>query len=1323
MRRLTFILAICLFLLPFQGLAEAEKYLFEHIPTSNHWIFSIMQDSDGFMWLGTRNGLYRYLGEEQEVVFEGDIFYDIQQASDGRLWVKKRNGYIIYDPHSCEVYDEAAAAAELGSRLWIDVLRIDEDGGFWWNEAQDLYYMDPEAQDKIKVDLVEGDVYNIFCRNEIAYVLTVEGRLYRYCLTDDGHVKPLPMMGPAVESPQENMDYRFHSVFVDSARNIWLSQGAQGVWFYPAGSSEGRYLGDSTGPEKLQGGFICDMEEDAYGNVWLACDHGGIIVCNRQGKVLKYLKHNPDDDNTLASEGVYTLFKDKQDNIWVGYTKKGLSIYRGQNKTWSMSHLSSLHELSIPDDINATCQDRNGDMWFGTDGSGLVHVDRRTGKETRYTSSNSALGSDVITDIHADPAGRLWIGTFYGGLSCIENGKMKTYEHAEDGSSLASVNIWSIDHDASGRIWLGTLGGGLQCLDPETGRFHTYNGASGALTNDFIHEIKCAEDGNVYAATSYGLSIFNPHSGTSRLISNGGPLLNMSLTGLTVDSRGLVWLDEDGILQVFDPSADRFYTPQHGSLKAVRGMIEDRHNAVWVITDSGLSRVDVVGDSFHGYTFECVSFSFPQQENLHFNQRSSCMTSEGDFIIGSFEGYLSFSPQKYAESSETSEGKLHFIHIYAGNTLLEPGKEYDGKVVLEKALEYTDAVVLDHDVSVLSVVFASLDYFPVRVNELYYRMEGLSDEWLSADRKSNRLTFTNLAPGRYRLHLTDDMSDPSEGISLSIRIRPPWWATWLAIIVYVLLAVCALTALWLRSRRISQKKIAQMEQALKQERQQYVNDMKMQFFTNVSHDFRTPLTLILTPIEERMANNPELENDAFIMTLHRNAKRLNDLVNEVLDFRKMEMYGTELNLSKSDIVSSVRETVSSYRLMAESQSITLQVHSDVESIVFAFDQGKVLKIINNLLSNAFKFTPKGGSISVCILSPENGFVTIDVADTGRGVSDKDKKRIFDRFYQAKESASGSGIGLHIVHEFVDLHGGEISVRDNEPQGAVFTFTLPLREVEPAGQMSGQELEAPTHPEPSPQECPTVLVVDDNDDFRSFMMAALCSDYNVLEAADGGAALKIVGENDVDVVISDVMMPVMDGIELCRRMKSDINTSHIPVILLTAKALQDDECYGLESGADDYLTKPFNMSILRLRIAKFIEWKKRSKRLFEKELEITTEQITITSMDDRLLQQAINVINENISNPEFSVSDLSAALYMHRASLYKKLLYITGKTPVEFIRAIRLKRAAALLENDGVYISEIAYMVGFNSPKVFAGHFREEFGCSPSEYRKRKNDNN
>lgn len=1325
MRRLFLVVSIFFLLLPSSGHAEAGKYVFEHIQTSNHWINNIYQDHDGFMWISTRNGLYRYVGDgvqDYEAVYEGDIFYDICQDSQGKIWVRKRGGYVIYNPMTHEFTNEQATAGLLDSDVWIDKLAIDQWDNLWWCERDEVFFSRGIGTEKHSAGRVNGIVTDIFNRNNITYVLTDAGRLYRYSIGPEMELKTLPAL--MLSLAPVSSEHHFHSVFVDSENNIWISQGAHGVWLYKHGSVDPILLRSSDKVNAIQRGFINGFEEDPDGNIWLTSDHGGICICSKEGRVLTHLRHDPKNSNSISSDGVYAIFRDCNGNIWVGYTKLGLSIYRGENKTWEIFHLGSMHDKGLPEDINTVCEDHEGDLWLGTDGSGLVHLDVSTGKETLYTRGNSKLRSNVITALHCDKDGRIWIGTFYGGLSCIENGRMKTFSYSPDGDGLASENVWAIGSDSAGSIWIGTLGGGLQMYDTDNGLFTTYTSESHGLSNNAVLSLSCAEDGNIYVATAYGLSIFDPATGKSQIVCVPDEMIQESITGILVDSQGLIWMDEDGSLQIYDRSSGIFYTPEHPALRTTRSIIADAYGKVWVVTDRGLCQVRAVQDSDKGYVFDVDSFTF-RQEDLHFNQRSACLKSDGDFVIGSFCGYMKFSPERYIGEDYRENVNLHFVDLYVGNQKIVPGHEYGGDVILPKALEYSESLTLRHDQSLVSVEFTDLNYLTIRDRTVYYRMEGLSDEWIAVDRNSRRLTFTNLRPGKYRLELTPDTSVSGLGISLDISVRPAWWATWWALLLYVLLSASLFLVVMMFMKCRRQEKQKQLEHNIMQERRHYVDEMKMQFFTNVSHDFRTPLTLILTPLEERIARNPELKDDPFTSTIHRNALRLLNLVNEVLDLRKMEMYGTDLSLKTSDLIQLIKDTLSSFKMMSESQSVDLQLITDLKSLTFDMDGGKIVKVLTNLLSNAFRFTPAGGYIHVEVHKEDDTQVRVSVKDTGCGILDKNKKRIFDRFYQPEGSPAGSGIGLHIVHEFVNLHGGEVEVMDNDPCGSIFTFTIPIRIAEDSKSLSASDGEMCAAGRKSDDGRPTVLIVDDNDDFRAFMSASLSDDYAVLTAGNGSDALKLIKETeeDIDVVVSDVMMPVMDGTEFCRRMKSDIDTSHIPVILLTAKSLQDDECHGLESGADDYLTKPFNMSILRLRIEKFIEWKKRAKRMFDNELEITTEQMTLTSMDDRLLQQAINLVNENISNPDFSVTELSTALCMHRANLYKKLLYITGKTPVEFIRAIRLKRAATLLETDGVYVSEIAYMVGFNSPKVFAGHFREEFGCSPSEYRKKHNENN
>lgn len=1263
--------------------------------------------------------MYRFVGDgtrDYVNMFEGEPFYDVFQEKSGKMWVKKRNGFVIYDPQTRTFKDELATAQLLDSDVWISHLALDELDNIWWHEGETVYVM-MDSQ-KLRAGEIEGTVADMCCRKNITYVLTEEGFLYRFAFDANARILQLPLLSPMSGSSDSGRFYS--SLFVDSSQNIWISQGNYGVWFYKYGSTTPLHL-TTDGRNAIQRGFISAIEEDAEGNIWLASDHGGICICDKNAKVLTYLKNDPYDTRSVLSNSIYALYTDPSGNTWVGYTKKGLSVYRGENKTWEMVHLDILHQQDLPEDINTICEDRNGHIWLGTDGSGLICSDPATGKETVYTTLNSNLKSNVITNLYCDSENRMWIGTFFGGLSCIENGRMRTYTYSEGG--LSSDNVWSIDSDEAGRIWLGNLGGGLQMLDPDTGRFETYTSLTHGLSNDYVQEIICGENGYIYVATAYGLTVFDPHTCSSRILCHPDDMINGVLSGILVDDYGLIWLNEDGVLQIYDPVAGVYHTPENPALSAIRGMMTDKTGRVWVITDSGLCKADVSVNRKDGYVFDFDSFSFSQTEDLHFNQRSAYLGLDGAFYIGSYCGYLKFHPSMFSDTSGDDSMKFYFTELYVSNQKIKPGAEYGKRLVLSKAMEFTESIELGHEQSVITVEYALVDYLSVKDNSLYYKMEGLSQEWIHQDINSRRITFANLSPGRYKLYLSQEPSATDSCISLAFRILPPWWKSWWAYLLYFTFSsVLLMITYYLYRQRHKAQEIYKLK-AMEQEKRHYVNEMKMQFFTNVSHEFRTPLTLILTPIEEKISKNPELKDDLFISTIHRNALRLLNLVNEVLDMRKIEMFGSDLKLGTADLNSVVKDALTSFRLMAQNQAIDLTLTLAEGLEPFDFDSGKVTKVVTNLLSNAFKYTPKGGYVHVEVLQEGDALVRVNVKDSGKGVEDKDKRRIFDRFYQSKDSAAGSGIGLHVVREFVLLHGGEIEVRDNEPVGSVFTFTLPVKapSVKPVADniTASKQIHTPVSSDSGNR--PVVLVVDDNDDFREFMCSSLKDEYTVMSACDGKEALDIVRniENDIDVVVSDVMMPVMDGTEFCRNMKSDINTSHIPVILLTAKSLADDECYGLESGADDYLTKPFNMSILRLRIAKFIEWKRKTKKMFEQELEITTEQITLTSMDDRLLQQAISVINENISNPDFSVTDLSTALCMHRTSLYKKLLYITGKTPVEFIRALRLKRAAVLLETDGVYISEIAYMVGFNSPKVFASHFKEEFGCSPTEYRKNR----
>jgi DNA-binding response OmpR family regulator len=505
--------------------------------------------------------------------------------------------------------------------------------------------------------------------------------------------------------------------------------------------------------------------------------------------------------------------------------------------------------------------------------------------------------------------------------------------------------------------------------------------------------------------------------------------------------------------------------------------------------------------------------------------------------------------------------------------------------------------------------------------------------------------------------------------------------------------------------------------------------MKIKFFTNVSHEFRTPLTLILTPIEKILKQVKDTEQQNQFLLIQRNAKRLLNLVNQLLDFRKLEVQEIKFNPSEGDIIHFIKEAVYSFSDLSEKKAIQLKFNSSVNSLVTIFDQDKLEKILFNLLSNAFKFTPEHGAVTVGVeqkTEVDGKWLCIDVKDTGIGIAPDKQERIFERFFQNELPKSmvnqGSGIGLSITKEFVKIHGGSISVESESGKGSRFIVRLPLQDASSQAETITQEIIEPVDEEPIAESAgarlvkkPLLLLVEDNEDFRFYLKDNLKADYQIVEAANGKEGWKKVQEQLPDLVVSDIMMPEMNGIDFCKKIKSDQRVSHIPVILLTARAAEEQKVEGFQSGADDYITKPFNFEILTSRIQNLIMQREKFHRAFPKQLDVKASELNITPLDEKFIQNAVKCVEDNVSKADFSVEDMSRELGISRAHLYKKIIALTGKSPLEFIRTIRLQQAAQLLEKSQLTVAEIAYQVGFNNPKYFARYFKEQYHVLPSAY--------
>ncbi|HKK11629.1 MAG TPA: hybrid sensor histidine kinase/response regulator transcription factor, partial [Flavobacteriaceae bacterium] len=603
-----------------------------------------------------------------------------------------------------------------------------------------------------------------------------------------------------------------------------------------------------------------------------------------------------------------------------------------------------------------------------------------------------------------------------------------------------------------------------------------------------------------------------------------------------------------------------------------------------------------------------------------------------------------------------------------------------------------------------------------------YQIEGFNSQWVPT--QDNKIILSTLPSGDYKLLIKASNSDgvwSNTPTVLNMEVLPPFYFSVLAMVIYAL-AIFGLLAYFIyKSKKRHLLKLEEHRLEMDREKNMQINEMKLKFFTNISHDLRTPLTLIISPLQILLNNTLDANIRKKLNTVYKNANQLLSLINSLLDFRKLDVGIDTLNLKSGDFVNLIRDAHASFSVYAEERNIDLSLTSDLESLHMQFDKDKIQKVLINLLSNAFKYTSDGGVINIHI-SKEEDNVCVSVSDTGSGISDENKEYVFERFYQAKQKQDkiGSGLGLHISKEYINIHGGTITLTDNEPQGCIFTFKIPIRKIDEIDDLPSMEvIDEDTVDEieglDDKNTRPVLLFVDDNKDLCEFIEDSLNGEYSIITAHDGQEALEQLEEHDVTIIVSDVMMPVMSGTELCKKVKTNIHWSHIPVILLTARTAEEYQLEGLELGADDYITKPFNFDLLRLRISKFIEWTERSHHAFSQKLDVSPSEITITSLDEKLIDYAIKIVEEHMGDTEFSVELLGESLGLSRGHLYKKLKVITGKGPAEFIRIIRLKRGRQLLEKSQLQISEIAYEVGFNSPKRFTKYFKEEFGILPSEY--------
>jgi signal transduction histidine kinase/ligand-binding sensor domain-containing protein/AraC-like DNA-binding protein len=1363
--------ALALFVLTFHPLFAQDQllpvFLFQKVDgLPNEELRSgVLRDPQGFVWFGTYSCLCKYDGyvvkeyrnnPRDPHSISSNTVHGLLVDREKRFWLgTHESGLSLFDP----LHDRFVNfKPRLGDSSWyqsqcIASLLEDRSGNIW---------MATVAGGVVRVEVPPGkiDVLDSLVRkiHFTTYPLgtpnnTALGLLER----EDGKMLIGSDRGVIVLDPATHGISRLHmrdplgrrldslnilSMIRDSHGDLWVGTETDGLFRVEWNTRKVENFRHGRGADRsLKSDYVYALAEDREGNLWVASEGGVDLISPVTGQCTPYLAigsplHWPAkylflsvDSNAVlwlgtGEGGLYRVspkfrrfplygLRDKDGQSPISFT----SVERdGDGACWFMSSNGILRQIDIDtrkvlkaiDVLHgktspfwrvASLIDRSGIYWYGTWGLGLFRVDLRTGHVKNYNVEAGLYPTGIVSGIAQGEGDTLWIGSYQDGLMKFS----PTSGQFTKGPALPAGDVFTVCKDHTGRIWIGSEISGVFVLEPNNGsveRLQHDPSDPRSLSSGFVHCICEDNSGRIWVGAGADIDLWDPATRSFTRYENPGFTHSLAASPLGSDRRGRLWIKYEGEgVAILDPPSGNFTNLD--------------------LTDGIDSRYMMV--------------------NL----------PDGRIVLPNWCGINIFNPDS-----------IHVQHPPPPLVITRMSIN-DERAVPPQPLGTSSPLQLSHSQNVLEFEFAAIDIDAPRLVEYQYQLEGLEKEWVKPENR-RFVRYPGLPPGDYIFRVkaaTTRREWPEQGIALAISITPPWWRTTFAYALYGLFVLAILFGGYrLRLRQIRLTQNAEMEH-FQAEHLAEVDRLKSRFFANISHEFRTPLTLILGPADQVIEVTREQQTRQKLHVIKENASKLFGLVNQLLDFARLEGGMMRLQVSSGDVVQFLHRVVMSFDSWAERKKINLEFRSEVESADGFFDSDKLEKIVNNLMSNALKFTPEGGAVVVQVTpspsppvsrSGEKSVrggegerarggegVTITVTDTGTGIAPEHLPHIFDRFYRVDEThtTEGAGIGLALTKELVDLHHGSITVESTPGRGSVFTVTIPIEQfaytpnemTESAPRIERREhaeAEASSEePGPIPITTPAdgkpiVLIVEDNADLRTYIREYLEADYAVWEAGNGKEGYDQAAEIVPDLVISDIMMPEMDGMELCRALKQDVRTSHVPVILLTALAGADSKIEGLETGADDYVTKPFDAKELGARVRNLIEQRRQLRKQFSEGVVLKPGEVAVSSIDDSFLKKVMASIETNIGDENFGVDDLAREACLSRAHLNRKLQALTDLSPAELIRQVRLERARQLLEKNAGSIAEIAYQVGFGSPSHFSASFRERFGILPSEVHRR-----
>ncbi|WP_159020553.1 hybrid sensor histidine kinase/response regulator transcription factor [Algibacter sp. L3A6] len=1360
----------------FSALAQFNNLKFENLDKidglSSSTCSEIFQDRDGYLWFGTIDGLNKYNGYGFEV-FRPNLndstsisnirINTITEDKSGNLWIGTNNGLNILNKNTQQfsrvnIFESESITSNTNEV--INKLLFDEVENTIWVATN---------RGAVKIDLKDNDVnasnlkVNTFQHNE-DNKNSIDNNYVNVVLKDKNNNIWLSTNGAYLNKynkAKNNFERvlienkRFYElnhiskrVFIDIDGDFWIGNDVSNLILWNPRSNSFNHISIVENKAPIQ-----DFYQDENGIIWISTDGYGLLLYNKhEEKLEQSIVNNPFDPFSLPNNQPSKIFQDHDGVFWLGSYDKGVSKLDPSKNSFGHHYYQPNNPKGLSEKIvQSVLQDSKERIWLGTYNGGLDLYNPETNTFKNFSQNpkdENSLSSNKILYTFEDSNSDIWICTFDGGLNKFnpETDQFERFYHDEkDSLTIGQNSIWTGVEDSKNRIWLGLKSEGLNIYNPKNKTFHSYkkNLASNNIFTLFIDS-----KNRLLIGTNLGLNVLDLNAlnefipkrlDVSEVKEKG--VAGQKINYITEDVLHNIWLGTDNGVFKLDSNLKvvKAYASANGlPNNFVVGLAEDNDGNVWATTKNGLSFINTKTDQIKNFnTHDGI-------QGAEFQSKSIEKTKDGRIIAGGINGFNIFNPKTInLKSAEVLKPKITGFRL--NNKKINYGDSVNGRVLLNKDISQTKYIELKHDENYITFEFEALFYNNPDHVRYAYKMHGIDDNFVTIE-SSRVVNQANLLPGSYTFEVlasVDRAWEKSESALIRIDILPPLWKTWWAYLIYLVL-ITGLVWFFMRlySRRIQES----------QERN--LDVMKLQFFINVSHEFRTPLTLILNPLEKILVNlNESTVVKSSALSAQRSARRLLHLVNQLLDYRKMDAGMAPLQLEKGDIVKFSESIFDLFKGLAEKKQIDYQFVSSSEEIISLFDFDKLEKIITNLISNAIKFTDRGGSISVNIasLTQENrvsgvfkkqkqrgDFVEIVIKDSGVGMDKEQQEQVFSRFSSLDATKSGTGIGLNFTKALVEMHEGTITVKSKLKKGSKFIVAIPLdikgREevVENVknefliNSMKAVEYDMLTsditlpieksQPETTNSKKQTILIVEDNSELRAHLKDDLSDHYIVKEAVNGKKGLEMVLKHYPDIIISDVMMPKMDGFEMCKTLKSEFETCHIPIILLTARSREEDLISGFNQGADAYVSKPFRITVLKARIKNLLDTKERLKQKFSKLGAILpSKELTTNSLDEAFIEKATKIVLENISNPDFKIADILKEIGLGKSQFFRKIQSITGQNPSGFIRVIRLKYAAELLIQGNFTVKEIAYKAGFNSSTYFGKSFKEEFKVTPKEY--------